>query len=290
MTRARRGGWLAVAIFAVASLGASGMARASGPVLRFLRSGAPVRQLELADLESHCKVEVAAVQDPLSGREVRLRGCPLVQVLKLGFGPLPKSFAWKGVLLHAEDGYLALARGQKLLEPGGLLAFAEADARGDSGAGDRWKPMGPRQIDPGPFYLVWTGAQQSPAAGYPWPYQLVAIEIASFEKRFPHTLPLSAPVGGPAWRGYALFKARCASCHPINGEGGHVGPDLNVPRSIVEYRPERQIRAFIRDPSSFRYTSMPANPELGESEMNALMAYLRTMSHLKHDPGPGGAH
>lgn len=288
MNRGSRGLLLAVSLLAALSLGVGPSAGGSGPALRFLRSGKPAGRITLSQLQDHCTVKVVSVQDPLSGGERRLRGCPLEKVLRLGFGPLPKSFAWKDVLLHARDGYLGLARGEKLLEPGGFLAFSDADVRAGSDAAGRWRLLGARQIDPGPFYLVWTGPGQSAAAGYPWPYQVVAIEIASFEKRFPHTLPLGATVGGPAWRGYALFKARCASCHPINGEGGHVGPDLNVPRNILDYRPERQLRAFIRDPDSFRYTSMPPNRDLGDSELDALFAYLRAMGHMKHDPGAGG--
>jgi mono/diheme cytochrome c family protein len=71
----------------------------------------------------------------------------------------------------------------------------------------------------------------------------------------------------------------------MNGQGGKIGPDLNVPRSIVEYRPEDQIRQYIRDPLAFRYTSMPAHKHLGDAQLDALVAYFRSMSRHKHDPG-----
>jgi cytochrome c1 len=57
-----------------------------------------------------------------------------------------------------------------------------------------------------------------------------------------------------------------------------------VPQSIVEYRPEAQLRAFVRDPRSFRYTQMPANPQLSEADLDALLAYFRHMSAYKLDP------
>jgi len=63
-----------------------------------------------------------------------------------------------------------------------------------------------------------------------------------------------------------------------------VGPDLNVPRSIVEYRPVAQIKAYIRDPTSFRYGKMPAHPDLSAADLDALIAYFRAMSAQKHDP------
>ena len=63
-----------------------------------------------------------------------------------------------------------------------------------------------------------------------------------------------------------------------------MGPELNVPRSIVEYRPAEQIRAFIRDPESFRYTSMPAHRHLSDAQLDALLAYFQAMKSRKHDP------
>jgi len=88
--------------------------------------------------------------------------------------------------------------------------------------------------------------------------------------------------------GYRLFQQSCASCHSINGQGGKIGPDLNVPRSIVEYRPVDQVRAYIRNPEAFRYTSMPAHPGLSESDLDALIAYFEAMRARKQDP-LGGA-
>jgi cytochrome c1 len=67
-----------------------------------------------------------------------------------------------------------------------------------------------------------------------------------------------------------------------------VGPDLNVPRSIVEYRPEGQIKAFVRNPQSFRYTTMPAHEHLADEELDHLVAYFRYMSRHKVDPGAVG--
>ncbi len=58
-----------------------------------------------------------------------------------------------------------------------------------------------------------------------------------------------------------------------------------MPRSIVEYRPIEQIKAYIRDPGTFRYTSMPAHPDLSPEDLDALIAYFEVMKTLKHDPG-----
>ena len=58
-----------------------------------------------------------------------------------------------------------------------------------------------------------------------------------------------------------------------------------MPRSIVEYRPADQIKAYIRDPGSFRYTSMPPHPALSDAELDALIAYFTAMKDRKNDPG-----
>ena len=78
------------------------------------------------------------------------------------------------------------------------------------------------------------------------------------------------PADAAAWRGFALFRAACITCHAINREGGRVGPDLNVPQSIVEYRPAAQIRAFIKDPHTFRYSTMPAHPRLTDADLERM--------------------
>ncbi len=151
-----------------------------------------------------------------------------------------------------------------------------------------WEPIGRAAVDPGPFYLVWTGADQTDVHRYPWPYQLAAIEISSFDSLYPHTVPRGAAEGDPARVGFAIFRAECVSCHAINGEGGKVGPDLNIPRSIVEYRPAEQVKAFIRDPHSFRYTSMPAHLHLSPRDLDSLVAYFQVMKDQKNDPAKLG--
>jgi mono/diheme cytochrome c family protein len=132
---------------------------------------------------------------------------------------------------------------------------------------------------------VWTGPEQRDTHRYPWPYQLAAVELTNVTRAFPHTLPAGMPEGDPAWRGYAIFRDECIACHAINREGGSVGPDLNVPRSIVEYRPVEQVRTYIRNPTTFRYSNMPSHEDLSPSDLDALIAYFRAMKERKHDPG-----
>ena len=258
--------------------------------LAFVRDGAPVRTLDLDALRRVCGARRIELDDPYYGRKVAFLACPLGAVLAQGFGALPDRDPAANYFLRAHDGYVKPASGERLLEAGGWLAFADADLTPSTDAGatgpltPRFAPIDRRQLDPAPFYLVWTGAAQRDPHRYPWPYQLVSIEAAPFEREFPHTAPTGAPEGAAAWRGFALFRTECIACHSVNGEGGKIGPDLNVPRSIVEYRPVDQIKAYVRDPQSFRYTSMPAHAHLSDADLDALVAYFEAMRTRKHEP------
>ena len=254
-------------------------ARSEEAALRFLRAGEPERVVSAAALGAACEAAVVAVEDPYYERPKRFRAWPLRCVLEQGLGALGPGFAGEEVLLRALDGYTRVTDGAVLTEPGGFLAFADADR-----AGGGFDPIDYRQADPAPFYVIWKGAGEKDVVRYPWPYQLAEIEVVRVEQRFPHAVPPDVARDSAAWRGFDVFRRNCLQCHAINGEGGRVGPELNVPQSIVTYRPEAQLRAFIRNPQQFRYTQMPANPQLTDADLDALLAYFRHMSQHPFDP------
>lgn len=251
--------------------------------LRFVRDGALVRSADLASLKANCQVQTVTIDDPYYHRRKSFLACPLADVLHFGFGQPVETLAGDSFLLRARDGYAKPATGARLAEPGAFLAFADAErAHGDQPG---WEPIDRKQADPGPFYLVWALPQQADPNQYPWPYQLTTIEIAAVESIYPHTVPRGAAPDSPAQAGYRIFRSACIACHAINQEGGTVGPELNVPLSIVEYRPAEQIKAYIRNPGAFRYTNMPAHLDLSDQQLDALIAYFTAMQALKHDPG-----
>jgi mono/diheme cytochrome c family protein len=262
---------------------AAARAAAYAPELHFVRDGAEVRTLDLAALQAGCTVQTVTLDDPYYQRRKSFRACPLADILRLGFAQPAAALAGENFLLRARDGYAKPATGAQLTTPGGYLAFADAErAHGDDPG---WEPIDRKQADPGPFYMVWALPQQTDPEQYPWPYQLTTIEIASMESVYPHTVPRDTAEGSPARAGYQTFRMQCLACHAINREGGTVGPELNVPQSIVEYRPAEQIKAYIRDPSVFRYTSMPPHSQLSDRQLDELIAYFTAMKALKHDPG-----
>lgn len=244
--------------------------------LAFVRDGKPLRAWTRAALEAAVPPETWTAFDPYYNKPKTYRALPLAAVLEKGFGAPAAELVKHDFVLRARDGYTVPLPGAKLFEKGGYLAVADVEVPG-------WEPIGQGRANPGPYYLVWREPPQHSLDTHPRPWQLATIEIAPFEATFPHTAPKGAAPDAPAARGFRIFRERCITCHAINREGGRVGPDLNVPQSIVEYRPEAQIKAYIKDPRTFRYSNMPAHP-FGDDELDALLAYFRAMKDQKHDP------
>jgi mono/diheme cytochrome c family protein len=221
-------------------------------------------------------VRTVETDDPYYRTRKRFRAIPLNEALVHGFGKDLAALREESFVLRALDGYAVPIDGSRLLEGGAYLAFDDVDVPG-------FAPIGPQQVSPAPTYLVWTGATQTNLDTHPRPWQLAAIEIAPFASLYPHTVPNGEAAQSDAMRGFEVFRDHCLKCHAINREGGRVGPELNVPQSIVEYRPVEQIRAYIKDPTQFRYGAMPAHPQLTESDLDHLIAYFGAMSKQKHD-------
>jgi cytochrome c2 len=141
--------------------------------------------------------------------------------------------------------------------------------------------VGRNQANPGPFYLVWANPAQSTAHGYPWPWQLARVELVRFQDRYPEVYPRSVGSASAVHAGFLTFKERCMRCHAMNQQGGKVGPDLNAPQSVTEYRSPEMLKAFIRRPSQFRYTHMPDHTDLSDADLDNLLDYLRHMANQR---------
>jgi mono/diheme cytochrome c family protein len=258
-------------------------AAASASDVRFVREGVEVKTVDVPALMRACPVTTVEIDDSNYGARKRYRACRLADVLAFGFGTPPATLGTADVFIRAWDGYDKPTSAARLAEDGGWLAFGDADLSDADTL--RWAPLGARRIDPGPLYLVWAKPSQHDTGAYPWPWQIAEFEVEDFLKKYPHVAPEDVERTSPAWQGFAIFRGECIACHAINREGGTVGPDLNVPQSIVEYRPVPQIKAYVRDPATFRYGNMPAHPDLSDADLDALVAYFRAMKDRKHDPG-----
>jgi len=246
--------------------------------LSFVLGGTTLTTLSKASLRAALPSAIVTVSDNYyDGKKKTWLAIPLKPLLEHGFAGKALDLEKQQFILRCIDGYTIPFDGPRLLEAGGYLAFADADV-------PEWEPIGQKRDNPGPYFIVWNGSNQQNLEQYPRPYQLAAIEIASFETTFPHVLPTGEPADSPAQRGFARFKAECIRCHAVNQEGGRVGPELNVPRSVVEYRTSAVLKDFIRNPRAFRYSGMPSHPHLTDANLDELLAYLRAMSTRKHDP------
>jgi mono/diheme cytochrome c family protein len=259
---------------------AGGASSGSEAALTFQRDGGPDQSFTLSALLRSVTAEEVHVFDPNYARDKRFRALPLLPVLKTMFSA-EADLSKREFIFRAKDGYAAYFRGALATEAGAYIAFEDLDV-------PSWEPVGPARANPGPFYVVWNTPAAQSMESHPRPWQLSRIEMVQFGVAYPHTAPHSLGAALPAdavpMLGYALFREQCFRCHAINREGGRVGPELNVPQNILDYRPEAQVRAYIKNPATFRYGNMPAHPELTERDLDGLVAYLRVMGTRKFDP------
>ncbi|HVE13577.1 MAG TPA: cytochrome c [Elusimicrobiota bacterium] len=235
--------------------------------LTFTKSGKPVARFTKDELRAKLPAKKQTFFDPHYGKVKSYDCLPIKDVMRLAYGRGWEKSAQSEAVLTAADGYASVSSAAKLAEDGGCLAVADAEF-------PDWEPVGRKKVNPGPYYLSWTGERQSTENAYPWPWQLVSINLVRFEDRYPEVVPRGAAPDSPAHRGFLKFKALCMRCHSINQEGGKIGPDLNAPQSITAYRPKEMIKAFIRQPSKFRYTEMPDHPQLTDEDLENLYQYF----------------
>jgi mono/diheme cytochrome c family protein len=235
--------------------------------LGFSVGGKGVASFGLGELSARIEPRDVSLFDPEYGKQKHYLAFALGDVLRLGLGPDWASDAQADVVFQAVDGYRAVSPVSQVAQDGGFLVFRDLDF-------ESWEPVGRMRANPAPFYVVWTGAEQTTRHGYPWPWQLAAIELVRFDERYPEVPPKGAAADSQASRGFELFKQRCVRCHSINGQGGVIGPDLNAPMSILSYRSIHMVKEFIRHPSLYRHTRMPDHTDLSDDDLDALIAYF----------------
>ncbi|MBI5595833.1 MAG: cytochrome c [Elusimicrobia bacterium] len=253
-------------------------ASAAEPVLEARAKGAVVAKGSAAELSARVATSRVVVPNPfLGGRSKPYEAFPAAALLDALYGKDWRDAPSGEVAFLAADGYAARVATAKLLEGGAWLAFRDLDKA------PAWEPVGEKNADPSPFFLIWEKAR-TPEAGYAWPWQVVAVETTRFEDAYPHLAPAGAKAGSPELRGYSLFRAHCVKCHGLDQEGGKVGPDLNAPRNVTEYRPKDQLKAFIKRASSFRYTQMPDHDSLSDKDLEDLWRYLKLKAAQRQKP------
>lgn len=138
---------------------------------------------------------------------------------------------------------------------------------------------GKGSLNPEPFYFMTKNADDYKV--WPWPSQVYKLAIYNREIR-PLYYPRNAEDLAVVMRGYKAFSQYCISCHTINLEGGHIGPELNIPQNITEYHDVDYLRKFIKDASRFRAKSrMMSFTFLTDKQIDDILAYIRYMKEYK---------
>ena len=256
-------------VAALATLAAA-PARAE-PAISFMAGDKEVLRVTAADLAARPDARTVSLTDPFYGKVKRYRAVPIRSLLTKAFGPSWVEDGVGEIFFEALYGYRSHARVPLLAADGGMLAFADAD-------NPSWEEMPKEKTRPGPFYLVWTGAEQTPEKGWPWPWQVLSVKSAIIEDEYPKAVPRNTGRDSRAPRGWAIFRRSCISCHAMSGQGGSVGPDLNEPRGVTRYSDKKHLKEYIHRASSFRHTKMPDFDELTSSDLDDLIAYFDFMT------------
>jgi mono/diheme cytochrome c family protein len=76
-------------------------------------------------------------------------------------------------------------------------------------------------------------------------------------------------------RGEQIFRQKCAMCHVVKGKGGQIGPELTKMASGTR---KIDLKAQLESPKKLNpTTTMPSFRTLPKNDMDALLAYLKTL-------------
>jgi mono/diheme cytochrome c family protein len=233
------------------------------------------RKIPLSELITTFGASDVTVDDYYLKRRVTYRALPLAKMLARFAAEFS---AYDEFIFRCADGYLAhVSRAD--FEAGKLDSFALAFGEGSEVFRSKI-PQGKAELSPEPFYAVATDP-----AGFQtlsWPYEVIAIELVNFRAMFPALYFEGMQKDISVAAGFSLFRKECLKCHSLNLQGGDIGPELNVPQNVTQYRDAATLKKFIRNASQFRARSkMPPYEHLSDKQIEDILSYLRAMAGHK---------
>lgn len=128
-----------------------------------------------------------------------------------------------------------------------------------------------------PFYLVWPNNVKG-TKGFTWPYGLKFLQFKTSDAAY----KVAFPKDEKQIAGFELYKSKCMKCHSVNKVGGIMGPEFNIPKNITQYWQASDIKAFVKNPYSYRYNSkMPPVAGIKDEEIDQIISYLSYMKDYK---------
>ncbi len=268
---------LCLAIFASCShIPEDDKEQAQAHLIRKSTHNAHLRSLDLMDLPLDVPldtVEITVKYDHVLKREMRYRAILFKPILNYMIRQNEMDTTHTDVIFICKDGYAPVNSVVDIFEhESGYLAFKDLAQEEPQD----W----PADIAAtyAPFYLVWDSIPYGDHR-MAWPYGLTSIQLVDTDSLKQKLFPVYHPQLAV---GYELYQHNCGKCHSINKVGGQFGPEFNLPRNITEYWDRKDIIAYAKDPSSFRYNGkMPAIKHLKDEEFEHILDYLEYISKYK---------
>ncbi|RLV57780.1 hypothetical protein D5018_20715 [Parashewanella curva] len=203
--------------------------------------------LTLEQMKSQLTTHEIIFYHPIYKDQRRYNAFKFVDVLKI-YGGLPEGA--KHIFFSSIDGYnTSLTTKAFKQHSNAWLAYEDLTSK-DGNTFELFERQG-KSFDPSPFYFLWKDPDTYHEI-IKWPFAIKEIKLESIKD--PYAVIAPKPNSTKKVKsGYKIFSDNCIFCHSINLTGGNIGPELNLPMNITEYRNDKFLRAWIRNPEpSFR--------------------------------------